>query len=81
MRRYVKLEDNWDREFIINTSDRGSADKIRVSNVAESDDAIHTIDYCGAFITKFEDIGGRKLVIELSYDFQEEKLAGKKDKK
>lgn len=80
MRRYVKLEDNWDREFIINTSDRGSADKIRVSNVAESDDAIHTIDYCGAFITKFEDVNG-KLVIELSYDFQKEKLTSKKDKK
>ena len=80
MRRYIKLEDNWDREFIINTSDRGSADKIRVSNVAESDDAIHTIDYCGAFITKFEDANG-KLVIELSYDFQKEKLTSKKDKK
>ena len=80
MRRYVKLEYNWDRKFIINTSDRGSADKITVSNVAESDDAIHTIDYCGAFITKFEDVNG-KLVIELSYDFQEEKLASKNDKK
>ena len=80
MRRYVKLEDNWDRKFIINTSDRGSADKITVSNVAESDDAIHTIDYCGAFITKFEYVNG-KLVIELSYDFQEEKLASKNDKK
>lgn len=80
MRRYIKFEDDWDRSFMVNTSDRGSADKITVSNVAESDDAIHTIDYCGAFITKFEDVGG-KLVIELSYDFQEEKLASKKDKK
>lgn len=81
MRRYVKLEDKWDGDFIIKTNDRGSADKITVSNVVESDDAIHTINYCGAFITKFEDVGGRKLVIELSYDFQEEKLTSKKDKK
>ena len=80
MRRYIKFEGDWDRNFIVNTSYRGSADKITVSNVTESDDAIHTIDYCGVFITKFED-AGEKLVIELSYDFQEEKLASKKDKK
>jgi hypothetical protein len=84
MRRYIKLEDKWDRDFIINIinpSYRGNADKITVSNVVESDDAIHTIDYRGAFITKFKDIGGRKLVIELTYDFQEENLASKKEKK
>ena len=80
MRRYIKLKDGLDRDFIINTSYRGSSDKITVSNVMESDDAIHTIDYCGVFITKFEDVGG-KLVIELSYDFQEEKLVSKKDKR
>ena len=80
MQQYIKFEDYWGRDFIINTNDRRSADKITVSNVVESDDAIHTRDYCGAFITKFEDVGG-KLVIELSYDFQEEKLASKKDKK
>lgn len=80
MRRYIKLEDEWGRVFIIETNNLGSADRITVSNVAESDDAIHTMDYCGALITKFEDVNG-KLVIELSYNFQEEKLTSKKDKK
>ena len=78
MEYYIKLVDDWGKEVKIYTGGLLNR-KFEIHHITESEDAVRELNYCGAFVNKFEEKDG-KLNIEITFDYSEEKLFSKNTK-